>query len=302
MVKKLFQSEESRFLLGTAVKVWSISLLVEIIVAYIVFSNTRLNFYFFRAHGYAGIDNLGEAYFHHVLADSIEALPWILSFHIAIFFMGLYIGHIMLRPFKRIGDYCHKVIDEPNVAYKNEEFSAYRLLTRFSEIFFEHLRDCRTKNKLVSRDIPPQYTGIHKPVFDGPFIFHFSFFLIIVMIVSIVAIMGFATDIHENTMQIALRMLKADPKIISTFFQDQSVLVDEMWWLTGILVVGLHILMGFHLYAQVSGAAFGIFATMRSFMKGNLQSRVHLVGYSYLRDSTRLINKYLDWIQKNLPH
>ena len=302
IIKKLFQSDESRFLLGTALKVWSISVVVEMIVAYIVFSNTRLNFYFFRAHGYAGIDNLGEAYFHHVLADSIEALPWILGFHIAIFFMGLYIGHIMLRPFKRIGDYCQKVIDEPSFAYKNEEFSAYRLLTRFSEIFFEHLRDCRTKNKLMPRDIPPQYLGIHKPVFDGPFIFHFSFFLIMVMIVSIIAIMGFATDIHENTMQIALRMLKADPKIVSTFFQDQSVLVDEMWWLTGILVVGLHILMGFHLYAQVSGAAFGIFATMRSFMKGSLQSRVHLVGYSYLRDSTRLINKYLDWLQKNLPH
>ena len=302
MLKKLFQTEESQFLLGTAFKVWSISMLVEMIVAYIVYSNIRLNFFFFRAHGYAGIDSLSEAYFQHVLADSIDALPWILSFHIAIFFMGLYIGHIMLRPFKTIGTYCQKVIDDPNTAYKNEEFSAYRLLTRFSEVFFEHLRDCRSKNKLVARDVPPQYMGIHKPVFDGPFIFQFSFFLLIVMIVSIVAIMGFATDIHDNTMQIALRMLKADPKIVSAFFQDQAVLVDEMWWLTGILVVGLHVMMGLHLYAQVSGAAFGIFATMRSFMKGSWQSRVHLVGYSYLRDSTRLINKYLDWLQKNLPH
>lgn len=300
--KKLFQSEESRFLLGTAFKVWSISMVVELVVAYIVFSNMRLNFYFFRAHGYGGIDNLGEAYFQHVLADSIDALPWILGFHVAIFFMGLYIGHIMLRPFKRIGDYCTKIIDDPNTAYQNEEFSAYRLLTRFSELFFENLRECRSKNKLVGREIPPQYMGIHKPVFDGPFVFHFSFFLIIVMIVSIIAIMGFATDIHENTTQIALRMLKADPKIMSAFFQDQAFLVDEMWWLTGILVVGLHVVMGFHLYAQVSGAAFGIFATMRSFMKGNWQSRVHLVGYSYLRDSTRSINKYLDWVQKNLPH
>ena len=277
-------------------------MLVEMIVAYIVFSNTRLNFYFFRAHGYAGIDNLGEAYFQHVLADSIDALPWILGFHIAIFFMGLYIGHLMLRPFKRIGDYCLKVVENPDTVYRNEEFSAYRLLTRFSEIFFEHLRDARRKNKLTTRDIPPQYTGIHKPVFDGPFIFHFSFFLVIVMIVSIIAIMGFATDIHENTTQLAIRMLKADSKVISTFFQDQTFLVEEMWWLTAILVVSLHFVMGLHLYNQVSGAAFGIFATMRSFMKGNWQSRVHLVGYSYLRESTRAINKYLDWMQKNLTH
>lgn len=140
------------------------------------------------------------------------------------FFMGLYIGHLMLRPFKRIGEYCQQVIDDPNIAYKNEDFSAYRLLTRFSEMFFEHLRDSRTKNKLVAKDIPPQYMGIHKPVFDGPFVFHFSFFLIIVMIVSIIAIMGFATDIHENTMQIALRMLKADPKVVAAFFKTRPSL------------------------------------------------------------------------------
>jgi hypothetical protein len=297
--KKLFRTPESRFLLGTAIKVWSISMMVEIIVGYIMYSNMRLNFYFFRSHGARGIDEIGEAYFQHVFSDIIDALPWILGYHIAIFFMGLYIGHLMLRPFRQMGDYCAKAIESPDTAYKIEEFSSYRLLTRFSEIFFESMRTSRQKNKLEPREIPPQYTGIHGPVFDAPFIFHFSFFMIIVVIVSIVTIMGFASDVYENMSQLAMRMLKADPKLIG-FLHDQAFLVDEMWILTSILVIGLHVIMGIHLYSQVSGAAFGIFATMRSFMKGSWQSRVHLVGYSYLRDSTRSINKYLDWLQKNL--
>ena len=299
-LKKIFQTEESRFLLGTAMKIWGISMLVELIVGYFVFNNIRLNFYFFKAHGYKGIDYLGEAYFEQVLGNIIDVLPWILGFHVVIFFMGLYIGHIMLRPFKRIGEYCLQVVEKPDTAYHVEEFSAYRLLVRFSEIFFDHLRSGRQKNKLEPRDIPAQYMGIHKPVFDGAFLFHFSFFLVIIMIVSIIAIMGLAIDVHENTSQIAIRMLKADPKMITEFFFDQSFIVHEMWYLTAILVVGLHVVMGLHLYSQVSGAAFGIFATMRSFMKGNWQSRVHLVGYSYLRESTRALNKYLDWVQKNL--
>jgi hypothetical protein len=214
--------------------------------------------------------------------------------------MGLYIGHIILRPFKTMGDYCTKVIEKPDTPFNLEEFSAYRLLTRFSEIFFDFLRDSRKKNTLEPKDIPPQYTGIHKPVFDAPFLFHFSFFLVIIMIVSTIVIMDFATDVHTNMTQIAIRMLKADPKILSAFFQDQAGIIDEMWFLTALLVVILHIVLGLHLYNQVSGAAFGIFATMRSFMKGQYQNRVHLVGYSYLRDSTRALNKYLDWIQKNL--
>jgi hypothetical protein len=54
-----------------------------------------------------------------------------------------------------------------------------------------------------------------------------------------------------------------------------------------------------HLYGKVSGAAFGIFSTMRSFMKGDHFSRVHLVGYAHIRDNTRKLNKYLDFAQNN---
>lgn len=299
-IKKVFQTEESRFLLGTAIKVWAISALVEVLVGYILYSNVRLNYYFFKAHGYRGIDQLSEAYFYHVMGDIIDALPWVLGFHVMIFFMGLYVGHMMLRPFRRIGEYCTKVIDHPEAVYRIEEFSSYRLLARFSELFFDFLSAGRKKGSIEKREIPPQFLGIHRPVLDGQFLFHFSFFLVIIMIVSIVAIMGFATNIQENTTQIALRMLKADPKIMSAYFEDQTFLIDEMWFLTALLVVGLHVAMGLHLYDQVSGAAFAIFATMRSFMKGCWQSRVHLVGYSYMRESTRALNKYLDWVEKNL--
>jgi hypothetical protein len=299
-LKKLFQSDESRFLLGTGFKMWSISLIVELLVGYILLNNVRLNYHFFHSHGYRGIDELSDAYFYHVTADIIDAIPWILGFHVIIFFMGLYMGHLMLRPFKRIGTYCTDVIQNSNAVYRVEEFSAYRLLTRFSELFFDHLSAGRKKGSLDKREIPPQFMGVHKPVLDGQFLFHFSFFLIIIMIISIGAIMGFASNIQENTTQIALKMLKADPKIISAYFHDQSFLIDEMWILTALLIVGMHVVLGFHLYSQVSGASFAIFATMRSFMKGSWQNRVHLVGYSYLRDSTRALNKYLDWVEKNL--
>lgn len=299
-LKKIFQTDESRLILGTALKMWFISIVVELLVGYILFSNIRLNYHFFSSHGYRGIDELSDAYFYHVTADMIDAIPWILGFHIIIFFMGMYMGHLMLRPFKRIGNYCTEVINSPNTVYRTEEFSAYRLLTRFSEIFFDHLSAGRLKGKVEKRDIPPQFMGVHKPVLDGQFLFHFSFFLIIIMIVSIAGIMGFASNIQENTTQIAIKMLKADPKIISAYFHDQSFLIDEMWILTAVLIIGLHVVLGLHLYSQVSGASFAIFATMRSFMKGSWQNRVHLVGYLYLRESTRALNKYLDWVEKNL--
>ena len=119
-------------------------------------------------------------------------------------------------------------------------------------------------------------------------------------ILSVVMIMHVATDIHQNTIQLAIKILKADPKVMAYFFNAQSIVLDELWVMTGILVCVLNLMLAFHLYNAVSGAAFGIFATMRSFIKGNHSARVHLVGYTYLRDSTRQLNKYLDWLQKNL--
>lgn len=299
-LRRIFRSDESRFLLSTALKIWAISAVVELIVGHILFLSVRLNYFFFRAHEHRGIDELGEAYFQHVLKDIIDALPVMLVFHVVIFFMGLYVGHMMLRPFKNIGEYCRLAIDDPNVPYRVETFSAYRLLARFSELFFDHLRRARHSGVLEKHEIPPQFLGFHKPALDGQFLFHFCFFLLMIMIISVAAIMAFAVSVRDNTTQLALKMLKADPKVLSTFFQEQNFLIEELWVLTGILVVGLHLLLGLHLYGQVSGAAFAIFATMRSFLKGSWQNRVHLVGYSYLRESTRSLNKYLEWVQKNL--
>ena len=58
--------------------------------------------------------------------------------------------------------------------------------------------------------------------------------------------------------------------------------------------------LSFHLYAKVSAPAFAIFATMRSFLKGNTKARVHLIGNYYARPETKKLNQYLDYIEKNV--
>lgn len=299
-VKNVFKTAESRFILFTGLKFGGISLLALIIIGYQLYNNARLNFYFFRANGYSAITDLQEAYFDYVLSNFAETLPFICIFIVVVFFLGLYVATLVLRPFKNIGTYSTTVLENPDQPYVVDQFTGHRLVTRFSELFFDYLRTCRKNNNIEERTIPPQYMGIHGPVFDGAFLFHFSFFIIIMTILSVVMIMHVASDIHQNTIQLAIKILKADPKVMAYFFNAQSLVLDELWILTGVLVCALNLLLAFHLYNAVSGAAFGIFATMRSFIKGNHSARVHLVGYTYLRDSTRQLNKYLDWIQKNL--
>ncbi len=294
----VFRSEDSKFLLFTGIKITTISLFTFFCSFYFLLQVLRLNFVFFEAKGYPKLEVLEQAWFDSVIGESLENLIYIFFFHVFLFFIGIYVGHIILRPFRAIGDYCKEVLENPNAVYKVDDFSTYKLLTHFSEFFFEYLRESRKRGVILANSIPPQYNGIHKPVYDKVFIFHFVFLLLIVGISSTVFIIETINSIYGSMIELALKTLKYDPSV-SDFFLKQNFIYDQIVFITIGMTIFLYLVLGLHLYSSVSGAAFGIFATMRSFMKGNYFSRVHLIGYSYIREHTRVLNKYLDYIQNN---
>lgn len=146
--------------------------------------------------------------------------------------------------------------------------------------------------------VSPQYSKIHKPVMDKIFMLHFGLLLILISVTTALFINENTATVYESMIELATKTLK-DQKSVSRFFTQQMFILDDIMGLTIALITFFYIFLGLHLYSKVSGAAFGIFSTMRSFMKGNHSSRVHLVGYTHLREYTRKLNKYLDYIQNN---
>ena len=285
-------------MLFTGLKVTGISFGITLFVYWFCFEILRLNFAFFKAHGFPEFSE-GSTFYDIVIMEAVENLPVLFVFHIILFFIGVYVGWIVLRPFRMIGEYSESVLANPNAIYKVEEFSTYNLLTRFSEFFFEFLRESRKRNAIISNSIPPQFSRIHKPVFDKIFMLHFGILLVIISISSGVFIIESSSTAYESMIELATRTLP-NQKGVSRFFREQMFILDDLVILTICLIAFSYISLGFHLYSKVSGAAFGIFSTMRSFMKGNYSSRVHLVGFAYVREYTRKLNKYLDYIENNL--
>jgi len=257
----------------------------------------RLNYAFFRSHGFHDFQT-GEVFYNYLLSETIDNLTTFFLFHIFLFFIGTYLGWLILRPFRILGEYCEQVIENPDAIYKVDEFSTYKLLTRFSEFFFEFLRETRKKGEISVHSVPPQFSKIHKPVADLIFMLHFGLLLLIIGISSCIFIIENGTLIFQNMIELAGKTL-ADSKEANRFFSAQNFVMNDIVYLTIILITASYMALGLHLYNKVSGAAFGIFSTMRSFMKGNYFSRVHLVGYAYIRGNTRKLNKYLDYIQNN---
>lgn len=296
-LKRVFKTEDSRFVAIVGLKTTGISFGVTLVVYTLLYEVIRLNHAFFLAHGLVEFSEQ-NFFYDFVTQEAFESMTAIFSFHIFLFFIGSYVGWLILRPFKALGDYCEEVVENADAVYEVEQFSNYNLLTRFSEFFFEFLRETRKNGEIVQHSIPPQYSRIHKPVFDKIFMFHFGILLVIVSLCSCLFITESVSSIYMSMVELATNTLR-DPKTVGKFFGQQMFILNDIVWVTVILVTFSYVLLGFHLYAKVSGAAFGIFATMRSFMKGNYSSRVHLLGFAYVRENTRKLNKYLDFIEKN---
>lgn len=295
--RRVFKNEDTRFIMFVGLKVSGISMAINLAIYYFLFQVSRLNYAFFEAQGFPVKDE--TLFFDYITKEALDSFPILFAFHVFLYFIGTYVGWLILRPFRVIGEYAEQVIENPNAIYKTDEFSNYKLLTRFSEFFFEFLREARRKGEITSNSIPPQYSRIHKPILDWIFLLHFGILLVIISICTSVFIIDNSSSLFHEMTELAMKTLQ-DPNAVRKYFTKQMFIQDELVFMTVTLTSFFYILLGFHLYGMVAGAAFGIFSTMRAFMKGNYFSRVHLVGYAYIRDYTRKLNKYLDYLENNL--
>ena len=107
-----------------------------------------------------------------------------------------------------------------------------------------------------------------------------------------------AVEIHDGLISLAHEILKPTT-VVKHFLEQQTRLLQDVLLFVTTLHVFLYLFLAIHFYGKISAPAFGIFATMRSFIKGNHSSRIHLIGNYFLRPHCRVINKYLDYLQKN---
>ncbi|HLW56468.1 MAG TPA: hypothetical protein VKY27_03730 [Bacteriovoracaceae bacterium] len=298
--KGLFKSPQSRFILMVGGKIMIFSIFIHFFVLYSLIQQLRFNYLFFETQSRVSLIEL-ETFLGYVFSETLDLIPYIFAFHILLFLAGCYVGWILLRPFFNIAKYSEEAITDVNASYQPEVYSNYNLLTRFSEFFFLYLRENRLKKQLTPQSIPPQFSKIHRPKLDVVYLIHFSFLLLIIGIVTFISAASVIDILTTNILKLALDLLP-DAKDYKSFFLGQIEIFEDIYIWIVLLTVALYGGLAFHLYDKMSGAAFGIFSTMRSFMKGNYSSRVHLLGFNHVRDYTRTLNKFLNHVTREFQN
>jgi p-aminobenzoyl-glutamate transporter AbgT len=178
------------------------------------------------------------------------------------------------------------------------------MTTSFSVFFFAKIDEAKLRGRLEKIEVPQDFTKIHKPVFEKNFFFNYLFIIIIFALLASVGIFVLNNSVREQIFILSQKFLSnkgaGNSNEIRFFIEEQFSVADIAVYFFSLFHVATYCLLGVHLYGKVSSPAFAIFATMRSFLKGNYHSRVHLIGHYYLREDCRKINKYLDHIEKSL--
>lgn len=296
---KLLNDDEFMFKVGMGLKFLVVSVFCLLSVLLFTYLLIRIDLIFFVAHGFPGADAFQNAFYDYIYSSFTDEIIWIIMGGIFTFGLGYYLSSIMIRPFKVIGEYCEDKMNNKNNFYAPDFFSDLKLLTSFSVFFFTKIDESVIRGKLTQVEVPVQFTRIHKPNFEKNFFFNYLFVIVIFALLSTLGIVLLNMEIRDHIFELSRKFLSGNQQI--TYFLDEQFVIADIavYFFTGLHLI-LYFLLGVHLYQKVATPAFAVFATMRSFLRGNHHSRVHLIGYYYLRSDCRKINKYLEHVQKNL--
>ena len=301
MIKDIFKTEESRFSLINAFKFMIIPFMILFFTMFILWIFARINFLFFESNGFVQmqIDKVGEAYFDFIAEDAISMIPYIFFFFILVFFIGLFFSFFLLRPFHQIGEYCNKKLNGEKILFKNNGIFNSRLPVEFGEYFFAWVDETMNVKIMEKGKIPPYYQKIHGPLLEKNFFIFFMLVVLGLIVLSSFVIYFVGMSMHERIVTLAIEVFKKRESL-SYFLQGQGPLIMTIMIVILGVMFFLFFFLAINLYAQIAGASFAIFSTMRAFMKGDFSARVHLVEYRYVREHCRYLNKYLNYVEDNL--
>jgi hypothetical protein len=260
-----------------------------------------LNLIFFEMDGSFSVE-LKDAYYEKILFEAAAdfAVTYAIIL-IVISLIGLYVGNLIMRPFNILGNFCEaETIGEP-IQYDPGYLVDLKLMTRFSEFFFLMIKNM-TKNKTkLEVEIPIRYTRIHKPVFETNFFIQVLLINMVLFLVSGIVFYKISADVYEQVVALSSQVLKLDTTKVF-LLQQQYKVFERLIFFVILFNLFSYILLSFNLYRAVSAPAFAFFSTLRAFLKGNYTTRVHLIGFYYLREDGRKLNKYLTHLEQTFNH
>ncbi len=271
MLKSLFKSQDSKYFLKTAFKVTSVPMITTALLVYSLWLYVELNYSFFLANGFANGPEMKEAFWDNLLASQIEYLPYLGLFFILVFFLGLFLAHLVLRPFTYVRNMCEDILKGEPVEAEKGFLNARKIVVKAALVFFDYLSN-QDKGK-QDFNFPADLEKIHSPKTDQVFYLQYGIFLLFLAVLTIFASTFTLYHLHESIVDAALSMLKPSTSL-NLFLTSQQAHLDMIVVVLTVLTVFLYSVISRSIIRDIEGVSYSYLRDIRDITSGDHARRL----------------------------
>lgn len=262
----IFRTPDSKYFLRTAFRVTVVPLLTLLAIAYSLWLYLDMNYYFFASRGSSISAEVKDAFIDNLTMGQVEYLPYVALFFICVFFIGLFLAHLVLRPFRWVAQMCRETMEQGPANIHLDAFTRTQLVVRATSLLL---------NFTVTRqhNVPEKLARVNGPRPDFVFYFQYGVCMLILSFITAAAIYLGLNHIHEEIVNSALGFLKGDAQI-SKFLLGQQELIGTVALLCSSFSVALYGFIAHGLVKDVEGVSYAYLRDIRKVIEGDYGRRL----------------------------
>jgi hypothetical protein len=292
ILQSLFQSQDSKYFIKTGFKVVTVPVLCTLLMVYSLWLYMEMNYSFFLANGFASGGEMKETFFDYLISATVDYLPWVGLFYVAVYFVGLFLSHLVLRPFDQAAKMCCNLSEGGIPNTQLDPMSARKLVNRSVVMLVEFLH-LSEKGEQSNFAIPSQLDKIKKPETDGVFYLQYGSIVFILALVTSISCYFFMHHMHEAIIDGAMKLLKSNASI-RTFLTSQSDMMENIVWTATALSMTLYAILAKGIISDVEGVSYGYLRDVRDIVSGNTSKRLRPRFSDPGKSAANKINEVLD--------
>lgn len=288
----LFKSQDSKFFIKTAILITSVPLLTLSLIIYSLYLYIDMNYAFYLSLGYSNDPQLRSAFFDQIMLSLLDFFPWIALFLCSVFFLGLLISHLILKPFKLVAMMCKEYAKNKNAVFVFDTLNRQKLIIRCGYLlidFCKH-RDQGNKGEFV---MPASLKKITSPVPDYVFYMQYFAFMLILNGITIVSTFFCIQQIQQSIITNAITLFKMDNKV-TLYLSNQQDSTNTIFMACIVFSIVLYTLLSKKIITDIEGVSFGYLRDIRHIVSGNFNIRLAARSKDPGKDTIKEVNKLLN--------
>ncbi len=289
----LFQSQDSRYTLKTAFLVLMVPVLMLAMIIYSIWLLVVFNHSYFIANGMTVLEHSREDFMFFIMQSQMEYLPYVFLFFIIVFFLGMFLAYVVLRPFNQIQYMCDGLLAFSDTPVKVDGLNRQKIIIKLGQFLYDY-HNAKKENK-GQAVLPKDLEDIKGPALDKVFYFQFICIILILTAVTLFSVTLFTGQLYNSIVETAIVMLKA-PKGMALFLSSQKEIIELIIYVPCVVSCILYGLISHLIIARIQGVTYAYVRDIKDVSKGNTSRRVFSRVDDPGHQAAEAINKVLDYL------